>query len=92
MRRYVIQKTKVDKSNKKIKSIHADKYEFMLYQHIEAGIKTGAITIYNSLFYRSLNDELYSKQDWDKNKNSIIKSLENKLLATDIKYGSGELV
>lgn len=84
LRRYVIQKIKTKKSNKKIKSIHADKYEFMLYQHIEAGMQTGSVTIYNSLSYRSLNDELHPKQDWDKNKISIIKGLENKLLATDI--------
>ena len=56
----------------------------MLYLHIEDGIKNGSVTIYNSLSYRSLNDELHPKQDWDKNKNSIIKRLENKLLATDI--------
>jgi TnpA family transposase len=84
LRRYVIQKIKAKKNNKKIKSIHADKYEFMLYQYIESGIKTGSVTIYNSLSYRSLNDELYPEQDWEQNKDSIINSLENKLLATDI--------
>ncbi|CAM4497751.1 MAG: hypothetical protein LEGION0403_FIIPPAGN_02529 [Legionella sp.] len=84
LQRHVIKKTKNQKNNKKIKSINADRYEFMLYLHIEDGIKTGSVTIYNSLSYRSLNDELHPKQDWDKNKNSIIKCLENKLLATDI--------
>jgi hypothetical protein len=80
----VIKKTKNEKNNKKVKSINADRYEVMLYLHIEDGIKNGSVTIYNSLSYRSLNDELHPKQDWDKNKNSIIKRLENKLLATDI--------
>ena len=84
LRRYVIKKTKTEKSNKKIKGINADRYEFMLYLHIEVGIKTGSVTIYNSLSYRSLNDELHPQQDWDENKDSIIKRLENKLLATDI--------
>lgn len=84
LRLHVIKKTKNEKNNKKIKIINADRYEFMLYLHIEDGIKNGSVTIYNSLSYRSLNDELHPKQDWDKNKNSIIKRLENKLLATNI--------
>lgn len=85
LRRYVIKKVRLDKSNIKIKCIDADRYEVMLYLQIEKSITTGSVTIYNSLSYRALNDELHPKQDWDNNKDSIIKSLENKLLATDIK-------
>ncbi|WP_133137982.1 Tn3 family transposase [Legionella rowbothamii] len=84
LQRYVIKKVRLDKNNKKVKTIDPDRYEVMLYLQIEKSLKTGSVTIYNSLSYRSLNDELHPKQDWDENKHSIIKSLENKLLATDI--------
>lgn len=84
LQRYVIKKIRLGKSSKKTKCIDADRYEVMLYLQIEKGISTGSVTIYNSLSYRALNDELHPKQDWDDNKDAIIKSLENKLLATDI--------
>lgn len=76
LQRYVIKKIRRDKNNKKIKSIDPDKYEVMLYLQIEKSLKTGSVTVYNSLSYRSLNDELYPKLDWDENKDSIIKSLD----------------
>ena len=84
LRRHVIKKVKVGTTGKKTKHIDADRYEIMLYLQIEKGIKSGSVTVYNSLSYRALNDELHPKQDWDKNKKSIIKRLENKLLASDI--------
>jgi len=84
LRRHVIKKIKMGKTSKKTKCIDAEKYEVMLYLQIEKGIKSGSVTVYNSLSYRALNDELHPKQDWDKNKKSIIKRLENKLLASDI--------
>lgn len=82
--RHVIKKIRMNKTSKRTKCIDADKYEVALYLQIEKSIKSGSVTVYNSLSYRSLNDELHPKQDWDKNRNSIIKRLENKLLATDI--------
>ena len=82
--RYIIKKIHDEKTHKKIKSIHSERYEFILYLHIESGFRSGTVTLCKSLSYRSLNDELHSQQDWDENKNSIIKRLENKLLATDI--------
>ena len=84
LRRHVIKKIRLGTTSKKTKCIDADKYEVMLYLQIEKGIKSGSVTIYNSLSYRALNDELHPKQDWDKNKKSIIKQLENKLLANNI--------
>ncbi|MCX7091624.1 MAG: Tn3 family transposase [Legionellales bacterium] len=84
LRRHAIKKVRVGTTSKKTKCIDADRYEVMLYLQIEKGIKSGAVTVYNSLSYRSLNDELHPKQDWDKNKKSIIKRLENKLLASNI--------
>lgn len=84
LRCHVIKKVRLGTTSKKTKCIDADKYEVMLYLQIEKSLKSGSVTVYNSLSYRALNDELHPTQDWDKNKKSIIKRLENKLLANDI--------
>lgn len=85
LKRYVITKVKSASSKKKIKTINADCYEFMLYIHIEKNLKKGTVTIKDSLSYRSLEDELIKQQNWEQNKDSILQSLENQLISIDIK-------
>lgn len=82
LRRYVI--TKVKSGNNKKKAINADCYEFMLYTHIEKHLGKGTVTIKDSLSYRSLDDELIKKEDWDKDKDSILHHLKNQLISIDI--------
>lgn len=84
LKRYVITKIKTGSSKKKIKAINGDCYEFMLYIHIEKNLKKGTVTIKDSLSYRSLEDELIKREDWDKNRNSILQSLANQLISVDI--------
>jgi TnpA family transposase len=85
LRRYVITKVKSTNSSKKTKTINADCYEFMLYTQIEKHLSKGSVTIKDSLSYRSLEDELFKQEDWDKNQESILKSLENHLISINIK-------
>lgn len=84
LKHYVIIKTKSGNGKKKVKSINADCYEFMLYSYIEKHLGKGTVTIKDSLSYRSLDDELLKKEDWDKNKVTILQNLENQLISTDI--------
>lgn len=84
LKRYVIIKTKSRNGKKKVEAINADCYEFMLYSYIEKHLGKGTVTIKDSLSYRSLDDELLQKEDWDKNKVTILQSLENQLISTDI--------
>ena len=85
LRRYVIEKIREAGTSKKVKKINGDRYEFMLYLMIEKSINKGATTIKDSLSYKALRDELIPDSEWSKNKTKLIKSLENKLLQTDIK-------
>jgi TnpA family transposase len=82
LRRYVI--TKVKFNNKKIKTIDPDRYEFMLYSCIEKNLTKGIVTVKDSISYKSLDDELISKEDWSNNKDTIIKQLETELISNDI--------
>jgi len=85
LRRYVIEKVREKGSSKRIKKINGDRYEFMLYMMIEKSIGKGIITIKDSISYKSLHDELISEKEWKKDKRKLIRSLENKLLQTNIK-------
>ncbi|KKB96561.1 Tn3 transposase DDE domain protein, partial [Candidatus Arcanobacter lacustris] len=82
MRRHIIIKCK--NNNKKIKSINPNAYEFMLYSYIEKYLKSGAVTIKDSISYRSLDDELLAKDYWSREKKAILKNIENQLVCTDI--------
>jgi len=84
LKRYIIVKTRSRDSNKKIKTINIDRYEFMLYFYIKKNISNGEVTIRDSLSYKDLEDELIDKEDWEKNKLSILKSLDNHLISTDL--------
>ncbi len=84
LKRYVITKTQSKNSSKKIKTINADCYEFMIYMYIEKNIRKGVVTIRDSLSYKSLDDELIPQAEWDQNKPQILKDLGNDLISTDI--------
>jgi TnpA family transposase len=84
LRKYVITKVKSANNKKKILTINADCYEFMLYIQIEKALRNGAVTIKDSLSYRSLDDELIGKEDWQENKENILESLSSQLISIDI--------
>jgi TnpA family transposase len=81
---YIIVKTRSADSNKKIKTINIDRYEFMLYFYIKKNIANGGVTIRDSISYKDLEDELIDNEDWKNNKPLILKSLENHLISTDL--------
>ena len=83
LRRYVIEKVKEKASNKKIKRVNGDRYEFMLYWQLEKQINSGGVTLKNSLSYKALHDELINSTEWLKNKVTLIRGLGNKLLQTN---------
>lgn len=84
LKRYVITRIKPKGGKRKIKTINADAYEFMLYTHIEKNLGKGTVTIKDSLSYKSLDDELLAKDYWDRYKDSIIKSIISQLVSTNI--------
>ena len=84
LKRYIILKVKSHGSNKKIKTINLDRYEFILYYYIKKNIANGGVTIRDSLSYKDLEDELIDNKYWKNNKLPILKSLENYLISTDL--------
>lgn len=84
LKRYIIVKKRSKNNGKKIKTINMDRYEFMVYFHINKNISNGVVTIKDSLSYKDLEDELISKKYFEDNKISILTRLENQLVSTDI--------
>lgn len=85
MRRYVITRAKFKNSSKKEKTVLAGEYEFMLYACIEKLIPKGIVTIKDSLYYKSLEDELISRLEWDIRKDKILDGIKTQLVTTNIK-------
>lgn len=86
LKRYVIEKKRLKGSAKKIKTVNADSYEFMLYFYIKKNLANGTVTIRDSLSYKNLNDELIVEKRWDDDKDDIIKDLSKTIVSTDIEY------
>jgi len=84
LKRYVIIKARPKKGEKKIKSINADSYEFMLYTIIKKQLGKGIITIRDSISYKSLDDELLESKYWNKCKESILESIKSQLISINI--------
>lgn len=85
MRRYVVTRVKPKNSNKKEKIVLAGAYEFMLYTCIERLIPKGVVTIKDSLYYKSLEDELISRLEWSIRKDKILDDIKTQLITTNIK-------
>jgi TnpA family transposase len=84
MKRHVILKIKTKNSSKKTKSINGDAYEFMIYSYIDRYLKSGTVTIKDSLSYRALDDELLAKAYWQSDRDNILASLATQLISTNI--------
>jgi TnpA family transposase len=88
LKRYLIVKVRFSgnrsKLRKKIKTINADCYEFMVYTCIAKNLKKGIVTVRDSISYKSLDDELIIAKEWENNKEQILSDLENHLISTDI--------
>ena len=81
---YIIVKIKSHDISKKIKTINIDRYEFLVYFCIKKNIANGGVTIRDSISYRDLEDELIDNKDWKNNRVTILSSLKNHMITTDI--------
>ena len=81
IKKYILLKTKSGK--KRILSVDADNYEFVLYLEIEKGLDKGAVTVKDSFNYKSLDDELIELNLWNKEKDNLITGVSEQLLTTD---------
>ena len=84
LRRFVVTKEQCKHSKKKMKTVNADCYEFMLYTYIEKKLDKGVVVVKDSLSYKSLNDELISEEVWDKEQVSILEGLKSQIISTDV--------
>ena len=66
MRRYLYEK---DEHNRK--RLLADRYEFLLYRHLQHGMEAGDIFCRDSIRFRSLEDDLIDHKQW-RNKDKLI--------------------
>ena len=85
MKRYVITRIKPKNSSRKEKTVLAGAYEFMLYSCIENLISKGIVTIKESLYYKSLEDELIPLFEWNIRKDKILGDVATQLVTTNIK-------
>ena len=82
---YVIDKA-VDPQDKrrKIKTIHAERYEFMFYQQLWRHIESGYVYVKDSMQYRALEDDLIPYDYFMANKKEILKDCGLTLLLKPI--------
>jgi len=70
--------------SKKIKTINAYQYEFYVYNAIRLNLKKGKVFVNNSVDYKNFDEDIKIPHDWIKNKEKILKELNNKVLLTEI--------
>lgn len=83
---YVIDKT-VDPNDKRcrIKTINAERYEFMFYQQLCRHIESGHVFVKDSIQYRTLEDDLIPYDYFMANKEQVLKDCGLPLLIKPIK-------
>jgi len=86
LRRYYFEKRLVD--NKYKRCFVWNRYEFSIFLKLKEALEAGDVFIKDSITYKSLEDELISKDIWSKDKNKLLKKLDNKLLLR----GSDEII
>lgn len=79
---YLYTEQEVDGKNEKVLNVHL--YEFLVYYRLEFFLGNGSIFVSNSLSFKSLRDDLYDVELWEKNKDKIIKEQNNDVLNTPI--------
>ena len=66
------------------KKINLYQYEFHIYKMIRENLKKQQIFVNDSIDYKNFNIDIKKKNNWDKDKNKILKNLNNKILLSPI--------
>jgi len=82
LRRYYFGRRRIDNKYKRI--FVWDRFEFSVFLKLKEALEAGEVYIKDSINYRCLEDELISKEIWNKDKNKLLKKLDNKLLLMNI--------
>jgi len=78
VRRYLY-KTGQNEGNgkeRKEKQLDTDKYEFLIYQLLQSAIQSGDVYCSDSTQFRSFEDELIERKQWEENWKSILQSID----------------
>ena len=86
IKRYIFESRDVKRKGKKrkIKAINGDKYEFLVYRLLKNRLDAGEIFIRNSLNFKNFEDDLVDNEQWEKNKEQLIKDLDIPFLQMSI--------
>lgn len=66
------------------KIMNTYQYEFYLYSIIRSNLKKGQIFVNNSIEYKSFENDIKTPPNWDKDKENILKDLNNPVLLRNI--------
>jgi TnpA family transposase len=84
---YIYEAQEVDGKIQKVLNVY--QYEFLVYYCLKKALDSELIFVNTSYSFKSLKEDLY--QDWDTNKDSILKKLNNPVLNQPIKERLKEL-
>src|SRR3990167_8147733 len=80
------------KKPKKEKTINQYQYEFYIYRALRESIKKCQVYINNSIGYKSFEEETKISPNWNKEKDKILKDINNKILLRPIEETLSELM
>jgi len=89
LKKHLTYKVQVD--GQTVKKVDGDRFETMVYYQLKSGMANTTVFIKDSHCYRALEDELIGIDDWNQNKQAILKQLNMPLLTLDIVELLGQL-
>lgn len=78
--------------NKIQKTINQYQYEFYIYRALRENIKKSRVYVNNSVGYKSFEEEIKISPNWNKEKDKILKDINNKILLRPIEETLSELM
>ena len=81
----IVTTTDPQDKRKRVKQIDPGRYEFMLYWRLQQALTAGKVFVKDSINHRSLEDELIPLDVWEKDKETILRKLNQPLLLMPIK-------
>ncbi len=83
---------KKKRAKKSKKTLNQYQYEFYLYRALRENIKKSRVFVNDSLGYKSFEEEIKISPDWKKEKDKILKDINNKMLLRPIGDTLSELM
>jgi TnpA family transposase len=85
-------KAKQSKELKKTINQYQYQYEFYIYRALRENIRKSRVYVNNSVGYKSFEEEIKISPDWSKEKDKILKNINNKILLRPIEETLSELM